>query len=140
MLSFSLAAGLAMVGSTLNHADQSRFIQPTGRNGRESRNRTLRRSHRRANDASLSPRFSTKLWPGPLASLACQERNLAPQQNSRLFDHLVRTAEQRQWHCDAECPGGLKINYQLDLGSLLHRQVGRLVSFENLATKAPNRW
>jgi hypothetical protein len=39
----------------------------------------------------------------------------------QLFDHLVGTADQRQWHSYTEDLGGLKINNQLDSGRLLYR-------------------
>ena len=41
------------------------------------------------------------------------------------LDHLVGAAEQRQRNGQAERLGGLEIEDQLDLGDLLHRQVGR---------------
>ena len=49
---------------------------------------------------------------------------------ARLFDHLVGEREQRQRNGQAERLGGLEFDDQIDLGGLLHRQIGRLLTFE----------
>src|SRR5215831_17247990 len=51
--------------------------------------------------------------------------------NSVLLNHLVCTTEQRKRKRDAERPSSLEIDDQLDLGDLLDRQVGRLLSLEH---------
>ena len=53
--------------------------------------------------------------------------------NNPLFDHLVGAAEERERDGDAERAGSLQIEDQLELGFLLHRQVGRILAFENAA-------
>ena len=50
-----------------------------------------------------------------------------------LFDHLVGASEQGERHGDAERLRRLQVDNQLDLGRLLHRQVGRLFAFQDAA-------
>src|SRR5215475_8961188 len=52
---------------------------------------------------------------------------------SPLFDHLVRAAEQWQWHRETERRGGLEVDDQLYLHHLLDRQICRLIAFQNPA-------
>jgi hypothetical protein len=47
------------------------------------------------------------------------------------FDHLVGAQKERCGHIDAERLRGLEIDDQLDLGGLLHRQVGRLLALDD---------
>ena len=44
--------------------------------------------------------------------------------HNALFDDVVSPSQQRHGHIDAECFSGLEVDHQLDLGDLLHRQVG----------------
>src|SRR5262249_42272170 len=55
------------------------------------------------------------------------------EQVAPLLDHLVGAGEQRPRHVEAKHPGGLGIDYQLELARLHDRQVGGLGTFENLA-------
>jgi hypothetical protein len=55
-----------------------------------------------------------------------------------LFDHLIGAADKRQRHGDAERLGRLEVDDQLELGSVLDRQVGRLVTLENAAGVDPD--
>jgi hypothetical protein len=50
-----------------------------------------------------------------------------------LLDHIVGAAEQRRWHGEAEHPGGLGVDDQLELGRLHHWQVGWLSALKNAA-------
>jgi glyoxylase-like metal-dependent hydrolase (beta-lactamase superfamily II) len=47
------------------------------------------------------------------------------------FDHLIGASEQRQGHGKTECFRGLEVDNQLDFRGLLHRQIGRFLSFEH---------
>jgi hypothetical protein len=53
--------------------------------------------------------------------------------DARLFDHLVRAAEQVQRVRNTERLGGPHVDSQFDLGGLLDRQVGRFLALENPA-------
>jgi hypothetical protein len=74
------------------------------------------------------------LWPQQRTSLntaamseKCQERKWP-----NLFDHLVGCGEQRLGQSEAEHLGGLAIDEKLELGGLLHGQVGRFRALKNL--------
>src|SRR5246127_352608 len=49
------------------------------------------------------------------------------------FDHLVGSAEQREWDGEAKRLGRSQIDYQFNFRGLLDRQVSRLFTFENSA-------
>ena len=55
------------------------------------------------------------------------------------FDHLVGAGEQRRRHGEAEHPGSLEIDDQLDLGGLLNRQITGLFAFENAGGVDPGQ-
>src|ERR1700736_1505098 len=52
-------------------------------------------------------------------------------ENAYLFDHLIRAGEERRRNVEAERLRCLEIDHKLEFGRLLHRQVGRLLAFEN---------
>src|SRR5262245_41669748 len=56
-----------------------------------------------------------------------------PEADIRLFDHLVRGREQARRHGEAEHPGRLSADDQLELGRLNHRQFRRLGTLEDAA-------
>src|SRR5262249_18330955 len=47
------------------------------------------------------------------------------------FDHLVGTGGERRRNVEGERFGGLGVYHQLEFGWRLHRQVSRLLAFEN---------
>src|SRR5262245_44935871 len=49
------------------------------------------------------------------------------------LDHLVGDSEQPWREAEAECPGGVEVDHELELGRLHDRQVGGLLAFENPA-------
>jgi hypothetical protein len=55
----------------------------------------------------------------------------APQQIVSLFDHLVGARGQRWWHSETNRFSRLEINDQTVFVWCLHREVGRLLTFEN---------
>jgi hypothetical protein len=47
------------------------------------------------------------------------------------FDHLVGASENRCRNVQTERLGGLQVDHEFVLGRRLHRQIGRLLAFEN---------
>ena len=47
------------------------------------------------------------------------------------FDHLVGKGKQRRRNFEVECPSGLEVDHQLELGGLLDREIGWLCATEN---------
>jgi hypothetical protein len=54
------------------------------------------------------------------------------QQTEMLFDHLVGNRKYARWNGEAERRGSLEVDDELELGRLLHRQIGGIGTFENL--------
>src|SRR5262245_38701881 len=81
-------------------------------------------------DVRFTPNSDTKSGHSrcPLCAISDQS---APQQNSSLFDHFVRGAEQRRRHGEAEHPGGRSVDHQLQLCRLHDGQVCWLNALED---------
>src|ERR1700736_1465967 len=62
---------------------------------------------------------------------SCTAANNAPSCDD-LLDHLVGEQLYRVGHLDAERPGRLQVDDELEFGRLQHRQVGGLCAFEDL--------
>src|ERR1700731_1209704 len=70
----------------------------------------------------------------PSADVLCVRRHVSKVPGTEVtasFDHLVGAGEQRRWHSQAECLGGLEIYHQFKLCGLLNRQVGWPLTLEN---------
>jgi len=62
--------------------------------------------------------------------------------HNRSLDHLVGAQEDRRWDLNAERAGGLQVDDQLELDSLLDRHVGDVCTSEDLVSvrrRAPRR-
>src|SRR2546428_5660500 len=65
-----------------------------------------------------------------LPSCSCHAPSPCP--CAPLLDHLIRLEKEGRGDGEAECFGGLEVNDQLELGGLLHRQLGGAGTFQNL--------
>src|SRR5499426_2962367 len=52
------------------------------------------------------------------------------------FDHLVGASEEGRWYVKAERPRSLEVDHELELGPLLHRQVGWFCPIEDFVDEA----
>ena len=68
-----------------------------------------------------------------MAAEAGQQPDSCSAAKLELFDHLVGASEQGERHGDAERLRRLQVDNQLDLGRLIHRQVGKLFAFQDAA-------
>jgi hypothetical protein len=53
------------------------------------------------------------------------------------IDHLIGASNQRRWYFEAERPGGLQINDQLEFGGLIERDVARFGPAQDLWCTSP---
>jgi hypothetical protein len=56
-----------------------------------------------------------------------------------LFNHLVRSQQQRLRNGDADSLGGLHVDHEFELRGLLNGEIGGLRAFQNLSTKVAAR-
>src|SRR5947207_1472843 len=70
-----------------------------------------------------------RLSPGRFHTAWTHKRHSA----EPLFDHLVSSLQDRLRHGQAERLSGLEIDNQLEPGRLLNRQIGRLLTLEDLS-------
>lgn len=73
---------------------------------------------------------STAICCAAYVGFWCQYRTHALQQRASL-ENLVGTARQRQRNGDPERTGGFQVDVHLISCRLLHRQIGRLITFKN---------
>src|SRR5215472_1498277 len=64
-------------------------------------------------------------------SALCQKRTYAVQQTVSLFDYVVSELSELQRHIQAERLGGLEVDYQLELGGRLNRQIAWFCALED---------
>jgi hypothetical protein len=85
------------------------------------------------NDREPDPPHGTSvgLAGGSLADECCSEEWAALVEHA-LLDYLIRSQQQRVGNGDAERLGGLEVDHELELGGLLHRQVGRVGPLQDL--------
>src|SRR5262245_66316431 len=63
--------------------------------------------------------------------LWANSRLMQRSKTASLFDHLIRTGEQRRRHSQPKRLRGFQIDNELVLGRRLHRQVSRFLSLED---------
>jgi hypothetical protein len=80
---------------------------------------------------SAAPPIAAVLSVDGCWSVSATSRPEQAQQSPQLLDHVVRAAEQRWRHVEAERLGCFEINDQLDRGGLLHRKVRWLNARQN---------
>ena len=71
------------------------------------------------------------LLAGPLIPRSTSLQGLP--KSSILFEDLIGSAEQGDWHLEAECPGCLQVDNKFDFRDLLYRQISRLLAVEDAA-------
>src|SRR6476659_7346975 len=113
--------------------------------GPPAANATIQRTGRTGYVCALAMRDKTGSAAAPAARCKNVRRGsfMATRLPSTSFDHLVGAGEQRWRHVDAEGFGCLEVDYQLELGRRLHRQVAWLLALENavhIAGGAPVRF
>src|SRR5262245_35591364 len=79
-----------------------------------------------------------RTWPDhPAMSQSAMSGRKQVQQcwcrRANLFDHVVGAGEKRRRDGEAEYPGGLRVDDQLELARLHYRQVCRFCTFEDAA-------
>jgi hypothetical protein len=83
----------------------------------------------------ITLKMEVRRRPSPVQNDFCNtighNPTLALQQSAPLFDRLVGGREQRRRHVNAEEPGGLQVDHQLESGRLHHRHVSGLEALED---------
>src|SRR5262245_5021476 len=78
-------------------------------------------------DAACCARAATGHAAAPPMSVMNSRRFMA----ARSFDHLVGAGEHDRRDFQAKRLRGLEVDYQLELGWILHREIGRLLALED---------
>src|SRR5262245_29644686 len=87
-------------------------------------------------ESKLRPVTSGASYDAPrrrTAGASAHPSRSSPAIGARSLDHLVGAGEQCGRYGKAEHPGCLRVDYQLELGRLHDRQLGRLRAFEDAA-------
>src|SRR5262245_46207919 len=69
-------------------------------------------------------------------TLSAMKRHMQRSKQHRLFDHLVGAGEQGRRDVETQGSCRLQVDYELELGPLLHRQVSWFCPFENFVDEA----
>jgi len=110
-------------GSPEAYAAEDQHLSPPARAG------LLRQGLPKTFPPRLGPLLLTPLRPLSRLPLLGLGRGA---DQARSLDHLIRPLQERRRDREAEGPGGLEVDHQLELRRLLDGEVGRLGALENL--------
>jgi hypothetical protein len=71
-----------------------------------------------------NPHFRSQGYSGPCADAALALSMTLSGHSAASFNHLVGALQQEPWHVQPKRLGGLEIDYEVELGRLLHWDVG----------------
>src|SRR5215475_1845171 len=81
---------------------------------------------------TCAPQNGMSALPPIATSIAFFDMSAFQERTSHgLFDHFVGGVEEPFRNRQGECLSGLEIDHELELGWLLHRQIGRLFTFKD---------
>src|SRR6266851_796904 len=82
-------------------------------------------------NGSANSEMRTRSAPSPITTHASIGLSMVALLR-RSLDHLIRPLQERRRDRQAEGLGGLEVDHQLELGGLLHREIGGLGALEDL--------